>query len=405
MDLHQIRFNDENLGGQGIATIAVTNKDNQGYYLVALAPAQEWNATQPTFQGMINSFRFGAETVVAAKASETPKAGPTKAATADKDATPEKEGTARATAEKTPTPSPSPSPTPQAAATPLVYAIQSGDSLLEIANKFGVDVNLLTEENGITNPSGLQIGQELIIPFTAEQLAEYNAKNGVTSVASANKGTVSPTARSEAADGTPTAKTTPAETAEEPAEAEPTKEAASAAPVSGRIVYPAYINNMYDVWMVDLGSMEQTPIAGTASQPAFNKDGSLLAYRSWDKGTRGIFFRDFIGGRGGIVTRFVEDGLPSWTPDGSFAFSSRKEGDRVPRIYLGNQQGDQPYAVGFQGEYVSVMPNGQLIAKGCTPSGDCGLYVMGPRGGGEKKISSETSDTAPAPSPDGTKLA
>jgi TolB protein len=31
--------------------------------------------------------------------------------------------------------------------------------------------------------------------------------------------------------------------------------------------------------------------------------------------------------------------------------------------------------------------------------------MMGPRGGGEKKISDDPSDTAPAPSPDGSKIA
>jgi Tol biopolymer transport system component len=155
-----------------------------------------------------------------------------------------------------------------------------------------------------------------------------------------------------------------------------------------------------------LATGEQTPIAGNASQPAFNRDGALLAYRSWDRATRGIFFRDFVGGRGGIVTRFVEDGLPTWSPDGySFAFASRKEGDRVPRIYVGNQLGDDTFSIGFQGEYPDTFPDGRLVIKGCTPSGDCGLFVMGARGGGETKISGEVADTAPAVSPDGAKIA
>jgi TolB protein len=132
----------------------------------------------------------------------------------------------------------------------------------------------------------------------------------------------------------------------------------------------------------------------------------LLAYRSWERSTRGIFFRDFIGGRGGIVTRFVEDGLPSWAPDGySFVFASRKEGDRVPRVYVGNQQGENPFSVGFNGEYPTVFPDGRIAAKGCLPSGDCGMFILGARGGGEKKISGESSDTAPAVSPDGSRIA
>ncbi len=415
----QIRFDDENLGEQGIATVAVTNRDGIGYYLMAVAPAADWNSVQPVFQSMINSFRFGAEAVVA-QSNATPATASSKTTTSTPAAT---SATAEAGSEEETTPTPAatrtptaiPTPTPEADATPLVYAVKSGDTFLGIANRFGVDLDLLIEENGLSEDSVLQIGQELVIPFTAEELANYNAgqnpgpATAADSAAAtdepADSGDASAAAPTEAAsDGADGAADSTADSAP-PATEEPATDAAA---VSGRIVYPAFNNStgVYDVWMIDLGSGEQTPIAGGASQPAFNKDGSLLAYRSWDRSSRGIFFRDFIGGRGDIVTRFVEDGLPTWSPDGfSFAFSSRKEGDRVPRIYVGNQQAQDPFAVGFQGEYVSTMPDGRLAVKGCTPTGDCGMFIIGPRGGGEKKISDDPSDTAPAPSPDGSKLA
>ncbi len=415
----QIRFEDENLDGEGIATLAVTNKDGDGYYLIAVSSADEWNSVQPTFQGMINSFRFGAETVVAEAATpeSTQKSSTKTTSGADEEADEDEESSSASEDEEsdetTPTPAPTkkPTPTPLANATPLVYAIKSGDTLLGIAAKFGVDADLLASENGIDDPDGLQIGQELTIPFTAEELAAYNGTGG-GSVASASDEDDETAEDDEQASSETDATSADEEAAaaDAPAEADEAteEEATEAAPVSGRIVYPAFNPGpgVYDVWMVDLATGEQTPIAGTASQPAFNKDGTLLAYRSWDRGTRGIFFRDFVGGRGGIVTKFVEDALPTWSPDGySFAFSSRKEGDRVPRIYIGNQQGENPFSVGFQGEYASTFPDGKLVVKGCTPSGDCGLFTMGPRGGGEKKISGESSDTAPAVSPDGTKIA
>ena len=415
----QISFDDENLEGGGIATLAVTNKDGDGYYLIAVSPADEWNAVQPTFQGMINSFRFGAETVVAEAA--TPKS-----TSRSTDLTPEadeedSEETSDESDEEsdepvtTPTTKPTsePTPTPLVAATPLVYAVRSGDTMLGIAVKFGVDPDLLASENGIDNPESLQIGQELTIPFTAEELAAYNGTGSVAAASSSeddeeDDGEESTSADDSAASDETVEEIAAADETLEEADEETEEEATEAAPVSGRIVYPAFNTGpgVYDVWMVDLATGEQTPIAGTASQPAFNKDGSLLAYRSWDRGTRGIFFRDFVGGRGGIVTKFVEDALPTWSPDGySFSFSSRKEGDRVPRVYIGNQQGEDPFSVGFQGEYPATFPDGKLVVKGCTPSGDCGLFTMGPRGGGEKKISGEASDTAPAVSPDGTKIA
>jgi len=69
----------------------------------------------------------------------------------------------------TPTPSPLPSPPPTATATPSptpprTYVVQKGDTLNEIAARFGVSVRDLMELNGITDPTKLQIGQVLIIP-------------------------------------------------------------------------------------------------------------------------------------------------------------------------------------------------------------------------------------------------
>lgn len=390
----QIQFEDEDSGEQGIATVAVTNRDGQGYFLIAVAPAGEWNSVQPVFQAMINSFKFGVEKAVAQAA---PKPAVSQDEEAEVDSEGEKSNKAdEITSKPTSTPTPKPTPTPAQIATPLVYRIQSGDTLLGIAVKFGVDMELLAQENGITSPESLQIDQELIIPFTAEELAAYNAGTSINSA-------VADTPKSEANQQT-TGNESNAPVASNP----DTSTQRAPAPVSGRIVYPAFNPsvNSYDVWMVDLATGEQTPIAGNASQPAFNRDGALLAYRSWDRATRGIFFRDFVGGRGGIVTRFVEDGLPTWSPDGySFAFASRKEGDRVPRIYVGNQLGDDTFSIGFQGEYPDTFPDGRLVIKGCTPSGDCGLFVMGARGGGETKISGEVADTAPAVSPDGAKIA
>jgi LysM repeat protein len=400
----QIRFKDKNLG-QGIATVAVTGKEGKGYVIVAIAPAEQWNAMQPLYQGIINSFRFSSGAI--AQATETQNATPAQTETKSSStsaptssATKSKETTATAVP-STPTPTPA-----KATATPLVYVIQSGDTLLAVANQFGVDVDELAAKNGIDDPGKLSIGQELIIPFTAEELAAYNAGNGgrVTSKETTDKAATAATTTTAATESTAAETDT-----EKPAAAAPTQAPQSeAAPISGRVIYPAFNpgTNVYDLWMVDVATGEQTGVASEASQPDFSRDGSLLAYRSWGLGTRGIFFRDFVGGRGGQVTRFVEDGLPTWAPDGyTFAFASRREGDRVPRIYVGNQMGKEDYSIGFQGEYPATFPDGRLIVKGCLPSGDCGVFIMGPTGGGETKISSEVSDTAPAVSPDGNKIA
>lgn len=54
----QISFDNENLKGRAVATLCLIVKDNQGYMLVAVAPAEEWNTRQPLFQKMIDTFKF-----------------------------------------------------------------------------------------------------------------------------------------------------------------------------------------------------------------------------------------------------------------------------------------------------------------------------------------------------------
>ena len=77
--------------------------------------------------------------------------------------TPRPTATRRATF--TPVPAtPSDTPTPTATATPVIYVIKKGDTLLPIARQFGVTVEEIQEANGISDPRRLSIGQELIIP-------------------------------------------------------------------------------------------------------------------------------------------------------------------------------------------------------------------------------------------------
>jgi len=75
--------------------------------------------------------------------------------------------TIAATARPTATPAPytpAPTATPTITPTPIIYRIQSGDTLLKIATQFGVTVRGLQDTNGITDPRALRVGQELLIP-------------------------------------------------------------------------------------------------------------------------------------------------------------------------------------------------------------------------------------------------
>ncbi len=92
---------------------------------------------------------------VITRVTPTPSATPTIAVTAV--------ATVRPTA--TPAPyTPAPTATPTVSPTPIIYRIARGDTLLAIAQKFGVTVRDLQDTNGITDPRALRVGQELIIP-------------------------------------------------------------------------------------------------------------------------------------------------------------------------------------------------------------------------------------------------
>lgn len=53
----------------------------------------------------------------------------------------------------------------------VTHVVQPGEGLLEIAEKYGVDVNELAQANNITNRNVLRAGQTLIIPGVTEQQA------------------------------------------------------------------------------------------------------------------------------------------------------------------------------------------------------------------------------------------
>jgi nucleoid-associated protein YgaU len=69
----------------------------------------------------------------------------------------------------TPTPfvatTPQPGETPSVPAeNPATYVVQENDTLYAIALKFNVDLNVLIELNGLSDPNDIGVGQELQIP-------------------------------------------------------------------------------------------------------------------------------------------------------------------------------------------------------------------------------------------------
>ena len=62
--------------------------------------------------------------------------------------------------ERTPPPTLTPAPT----ATPVIHFVQPGETLIDIAQSYGISLDALQAANGVLRPETLQIGQQLIIP-------------------------------------------------------------------------------------------------------------------------------------------------------------------------------------------------------------------------------------------------
>lgn len=63
-----------------------------------------------------------------------------------------------------PTATPRPTATPTPAPARVTYRLAAGDNPSSVAARFGISTAELLRANNITNPSSLQIGQELVIP-------------------------------------------------------------------------------------------------------------------------------------------------------------------------------------------------------------------------------------------------
>ena len=219
---------------------------------------------------------------------------------------------------------------------------------------------------------------------------------------------------------TPTpAVTAPATSGAEPSPSPPATAGATPSPspvpvLQGRIAFPVWNTEKgaYDTYVANADGSGRQLVAAEMHQPAFSPDGQWLAVN----GERGEYLNLCIVQPDGDglreITEYVEDGLPTWSPDGqSLAFSSTRHGDKQSRIYVIDQvpfdgQKAQGRSLNYglddvRGEYPAWTPEGQIVYAGCHYDGlsaQCGLLTLpaSPEPQTPAPVTTESQDSAPA---------
>lgn len=203
-----------------------------------------------------------------------------------------------------------------------------------------------------------------------------------------------------------------------PPEETPTPAATRAAgpppELSGTLYFPIFdtTEQTYHIYRLDLDAGQLDIFIERASQPAITADGERIAWRSWNHEQRGLLSRPIDGADIWQMIRFNEAGRPDWAPNGqNFVFPSRQEPDRISRLYLYTGVSEEEPFIEIQrhgspviGRTPAFLPDGRIVYQGCVED-LCGLYVMGVDGTNPQRLTEFEDDTAPAVSPDGTKIA
>ncbi len=185
---------------------------------------------------------------------------------------------------------------------------------------------------------------------------------------------------------------------------------------TGKIAFPVFDNECetYDIYIANPDGSSRYLAREEASQPDINPDGSKLAFRSWQGNGRGLWIMNVDRTEPRRITEHfsLEDARPSWSLNSLIlVYFSRSEGDHLPRLWQVGQEGsdehklqciDQP----IFGEGPDWMPDGRIVYKKCDITSNCfGIHISNIDGSGEMRLTYDPSDTNPAPSLEGDRIA
>jgi TolB protein len=205
---------------------------------------------------------------------------------------------------------------------------------------------------------------------------------------------------------TPTVELTPAPTATR-------KPSSAPASVSGRFAFPVWNAeaNRYDTYVAKADGSGRHLVVDWMHQPAFSPNGEWLAVNGEKPDHLNMFIVRPDGSGLKKITDFIEDSLPSWSPDSSgFVLASTRESPNHPqRIYVvdqvpftGRVQPGRTLAGPsgpVQGDYPTWTPDNNVVYHGCDYTVEpqtCGLFIIPVGGGAWKQLTANPEDTAPA---------
>ena len=171
------------------------------------------------------------------------------------------------------------------------------------------------------------------------------------------------------------------------------------AALSGKIAYPRYVGGQthYEIHIADINGNDLNVIY-SASEPALDPAGNQIAYRSWDSSNRGLVISNVGGGgrsrpRGGAEPN--EDSVPRWSPDGlSLVYATKRFGPHHNSVLRSHELANHSELELGLGDTPEWSRDGQRIVAKVNV-----LVIMNRTGGGERQLTSNSSDSYPDWSP------
>lgn len=182
---------------------------------------------------------------------------------------------------------------------------------------------------------------------------------------------------------------------------------------SGRIYFPVY-DGQYRIYSANPDGSDRRLIVELASSPSVSPDGKRMLYYSWVDDQRGIH-RIGTDGAGDLhISLRAEDTLPSWSDDGAkyiYATRAGQGSDILKRAFTlrvssaSTKPRQDPPPLVDQAQYPAWGPDGRIVFRDCGfPAETCGLAIVNADGGGKKALTPGINATAPAWSPDGSRI-